>query len=67
MSKYHEHYLDWEKFSKEELQDALNQFVDKINVSFDSDKNEHIISIKFKLPVVKDKFDYNDPNNKSKG
>ena len=67
LSKYHEHYLDWEKFSKEELQYALNQFVDKINVTFDSDKNEHIISIKFKLPLVKDKFQYKDPTNKRKG
>ena len=38
LSKYHENYLEWEKFSKEELQDAINQFVDKINIGFDPDK-----------------------------
>ena len=59
--------MDWEKFSKEELQDAINKFVDKILISWDEEKKEHSINIKFKLPLVDDKFDYNDPNNKSKG
>ena len=67
LSKYHEHYLDWEKFSKEELQDAINQFVDKINIGFDQEKNEHLITIKFKLPLVRDSLDYKDPDDKSKG
>ena len=67
LSKYHEHYLDWEKFSKEELQDAINQFVDKITVRFDHEKTEHIVTIKFKLPLVDDNLDYKDPDDKSKG
>ena len=54
-------------FSKEEVQDALNKFLDKINASFDTKKTEHIITIKFKLPVVKDKFQYIDRTNKGKG
>ena len=49
--------MDWEKFSKEELQDAINKFVDKILVSWDEEKKEHSINIKFKLPLVDDKFD----------
>ncbi len=67
LSKYHDKFLDWEKFSKEELQDALNQFVDKIMVRFDQENNEHIINIKFKLPLVKDKIKYKDPDDKGKG
>ena len=67
LSKYHENYLEWEKFSKEELQDALNKFVDKVLVGYDQEKNEHIVTIKFKLPLVKDKIDYKDPDDKSKG
>ena len=67
LSKYHENYLEWEKFSKEELQDALNKFVDKVLVRYDQEKNEHIVTIKFKLPLVKDKIDYKDPDDKSKG
>ena len=67
LSKYHETYLDWEEFSKEELQDPINNFVDKILVQYDQDKNEHIVTIKFKLPLVKDKIDYKDPDDKGKG
>ena len=52
---------------KKEVQDALNKFLDKINASFDTKKTEHIITIKFKLPVVKDKFQYIDRTNKGKG
>ena len=59
--------MDWEKFSKEELQDAINQFVDKITVRFDHEKTEHIVIIKFKLPLVDDNLDYKDPDDKSKG
>ena len=59
--------MDWEKFSKEELQDAINRFVDKITVRFDHEKTEHIVTIKFKLPLVDDNFHYKDPDNKSKG
>ena len=59
--------MDWEKFSKEELQDAINQFVDRINIGFDQEKNEHLITIKFKLPLVKGSLDYKDPDDKSKG
>ena len=36
-------------------------------MKFDKEKNEHIITIRFKLPLVDDKIDYNDPNNKKKG
>ena len=39
----------------------------KFLVGWDADKQEHITNIRFKLPLVDDKFDYNDPNNKSKG
>ena len=67
LAKYQDQYLDWEKFSKEELQDAINKFVDKILVNWDGEKKQHIITIKFKLPLVDDRIDYNDPNNKSKG
>ncbi len=67
LSQHHERFLEWEKFSKEELQDALNKFVDRILVRFDSDKNEHVITIKFKHPLVNDTFEYNDPDDKSKG
>ena len=67
LSKYHENYLEWEKFSKEELQDALNKFVDKVLVRYDQEKNEHIVTIKFKLPLVKDKLKYKDPDDKGKG
>ena len=34
---------------------------------YDQEKNEHIVTIKFKLPLVKDKIDYKDPDDKSKG
>ena len=67
LSKYHENYLEWENFSKEELQDALNKFVDSVLVRFDQEKNEHIVTIKFKLPLVKDKLDYKDPDDKGQG
>ena len=67
LSKYQEKYLDWEKFSKEELQDAINKFVDKILVNWDESNKQHLVTIKFKLPLVDDTIDYNDPNNKSKG
>lgn len=36
-------------------------------VQYDQEKNEHIVTIKFKLPVVKDKIDYKDPDDKGKG
>jgi len=67
LSKYQEDYLNWEKFSKEEIQDAINKFVERILLSWDSEKKEHIVTIQFKLPLVNDKIDYHDPNNKSKG
>ena len=59
--------MDWKTFSKEELKDAINQYVDKINIGFDQEKNEHLITIKFKLALVKDSIDYKDPYDKSKG
>ena len=49
------------------LRRILNKFVEKIIVRFDHDKNEHIVNIKFKLPLVKDKFNWKDPDNKGKG
>ena len=55
------------KTFKKVLQDAIDQFVDKINICFDPDKNEHLITIKFKLPLVKDSLKYKDPDDKSKG
>ncbi len=67
LSKYHQDYLDWEKFSKEELQDAINNFVDKILIRFNEEKNEHVVTICFKLPLVKDKLNYKDPDDKRKG
>ena len=67
LSQHHDKFTEWEKFSKEEMQDALNKFVEKILVRFDVGKNEHIITIKFKLPVVDDGIKYNDPDDKSKG
>jgi DNA invertase Pin-like site-specific DNA recombinase/DNA-binding transcriptional MerR regulator len=67
LSKYHETYLEWEKFSKEELQDALNNFVDKVTIRYDHEKSEHIVSIKFKLPLVNDKIKYKDLKDKGKG
>lgn len=36
-------------------------------VQYDQEKNEHIVTIKFKLPLVKDKIDYKDPDDKGKG
>ena len=66
LSQHHERFLEWDKFSKEELQDALNKFVDRILVRFDVEKNEHIITIKFKLPLVDDSIKYNDPDDKGK-
>ncbi len=49
------------------LQDAINNFVDKILVQYGQEKNEHIVTIKFKLPLVKDKIDHKDPDDKGKG
>ena len=34
---------------------------------FDHEKNEHIVTIKFKLPLVDDNLDYKNPDDKSKG
>ena len=67
LSQHHEKFMEWEKFSKEELQDALNKFVDRVHVRFDQEKNEHIVTIKFKLPLVNDGIKYNDPDDKGKG
>ena len=67
LSQYHERFVEWETFSKEELQDALNKFVDKILIGFDHEKNEHIINIKFKIPLVNDGIKFNDADDLSKG
>ena len=67
LSQHHEKFTEWENFSKEEMQDALNKFVERILVRFDVGKNEHIITIKFKLPLVNDSIKYNDPDDKSAG
>jgi len=67
LSQHHDKFTEWEKFSKEEMQDALNKFVEKILVRFDVSKNEHIITIKFKLPLVNDAIKYNEPEDKGKG
>ena len=67
LSQYHERFVEWETFSKEELQDALNKFVDKILIGFDHQKNEHIIIIKFKIPLVNDGIKFNDADDLSKG
>jgi len=66
ISKYQDQILDWNKFSKEELQESINQFVEKVYVRFDKEKKEHIITIRFKIPLVDDKIDYNDQDNKKK-
>ena len=44
----------------------MNKFVDGILVRFDVEKNEHIITINFKLPLVDDSIKYNDPDDKGK-
>lgn len=67
ISKYQDKILDWNKFSKEELMESINHFVEKVYVKFDSEKKEHIITIRFKLPLVNDRIDYKDPDNKSRG
>ena len=41
--------------------------MDSVLVRFDQEKNEHIVTIKFKLPLVKDKLDYKDPDDKGQG
>ena len=51
LSQHQEKFLYWDSFSRERLQDALNKFVERILVRFDEGKNEHTITIKFKLPV----------------
>ena len=67
LSRYQEKFLDWGKFSKEEIQDAINKFVEKILVSWDEKEQQHIVNIQFKLPLVNDKIDYKDPDDKTKG
>ena len=49
------------------LMRTKSKLVNKFLVSWDADKQEHITNIRFKLPLVDDKFVYNDLNNKSKG
>ena len=52
VSQHHEKLLEWDSFSREELWDALNKFVGRILVRFDKGKNDYIITIKFKLPLL---------------
>ena len=59
--------MECDNFSEEELQDALNKFVERILVRFDEDKNSDIITIKLKLLLVNDAIKYDDPNDKGKG
>ena len=49
-----------------EKKDSISQFVDRIMVRLDHDTNEHIITIKFKLPLVGDKLEYSDDTKTSK-
>ena len=41
--------------------------MDKVTIRYDHEKSEHIVSIKFKLPLVNDKIKYKDPKDKGKG
>ncbi|MFP6756444.1 MAG: hypothetical protein VCB60_12080, partial [Alphaproteobacteria bacterium] len=67
VSKYHDKLVEWDKFSDMEKKDSIGQFVDKILVRLDHNTNEHIITMKFKLPLVGDKLEYKDDTKKSKG
>jgi hypothetical protein len=53
--------------SQEEGKEYLMGILDRIEVQYDSDKKEHILDIKFKLPLVGDSVEYQDIKNKKKG
>ena len=53
--------------SQEESKEYLMGILDRIEVQYDSDKKEHILDIKFKLPLVGDSIEYQDIKNKKIG
>jgi len=40
----------------DERQDIVKEYVDRIMVSFNEDKNQHILKVGLKLPIVNDKY-----------
>ncbi len=54
-------------FSKKEPRNSITMFVDKIPKNWDESNKQHSVIIKFKLLLVDNVINYNDPDNKSKG
>ena len=42
----------------------MKKFDDCVLFKFEQEKNQHIVSIKFTFPLVRDKLDYKDPDDK---
>ena len=53
--------------SLEEKKQKLNQFIKRIIVKYDSNKQTHKLKFEFHLPIVDDSIIYNDKKDKSKG
>jgi len=67
IEKYHHRIGEMTSLSETEGKDYLTGILDRIEVQYDSDKKEHILDIKFKLPLVGDGIEYQDKKNKKKG
>ena len=67
IEEYHHQVGEMTSLSQEEGKEYLMGILDRIEVQYDSDKKEHILDIKFKLPLVGDSVEYQDIKNKKKG
>ena len=55
IEKFDKRYGDRVNFSNKDKKEIIENFVERIEVSYDGDKKLHNIDLKFKLPVVDDK------------
>ena len=67
ITKYADRVVALDELKETDRQEYLEGIVDRIEVRLDQETNDHQLKIKFKIGLVGDGIEYNDPKNKSEG